>query len=264
MNNNNKYTEIEGKNREYWLSRTEQKDKLLQKNLVILEKELKKVYKESIVDIKKELAYLEATGQLEEWQKIQLEGTIASLEKILDDKATKEEKLLTDHLIDTYKETYENELSNVEMEALFHQVNDATVREILKNNWSGLTYKDRLLFANDKLATKFKEVITRGIIRGDSLQDMARLLADELNKDYNRALTLAHTETCWIQCEATIQSYKDAGLNRYEYLAFLDNRTTKICRKLDGKTFDLEEAQAGVNLPPMHPRCRSSIMPVVE
>ena len=76
-------------NKEYWLNKAEIKDKYLQKNLATLEKKLKKVYKDSLKEIKKELAYLESTGQLEEWQRVQLEGTIASIEKILDNKSNK-------------------------------------------------------------------------------------------------------------------------------------------------------------------------------
>ena len=251
-------------NKEYWLLKAKIKDKYLQKNLATLEKKLKKVYKDSLKEIKKELAYLESTGQLEEWQRAQLEGTIASIEKILDNKSTSEEQLLNDHLEKTIKDVYEKEAYNVGMDALFHQVNDNTVREILKTNWSGLTFSERIWDSRRKLATKVKEIMTKGIIRGDSLQDMARTLADEMNKDYNRALTLMHTETCWVQCEATVQSYKDAGLTSYEYMAFLDSKTTKICRELDGKVFKLEEAQAGVNMPPMHPRCRSTITPYLD
>ena len=56
----------------------------------------------------------------------------------------------------------------------------------------------------------------------------------ELDKDYNRALTLVHTETCYVQNQATINSYKDAELEEYEFLAFLDDRTTEECRKKDG------------------------------
>ena len=131
-------------NKEYWLNKAEIKDKYLQKNLATLEKKLKKVYKDSLKEIKKELAYLESTGQLEEWQRVQLEGTIASIEKILDNKSTSEEQLLNDHLEKTIKDVYEKEAYNVGMDALFHQVNDNTVREILKTNWSGLTFSERI------------------------------------------------------------------------------------------------------------------------
>ena len=38
--------------------------------------------------------------------------------------------------------------------------------------------------------------------------------------------------------------------------AFFD--TSDICRDLDHEVFSIKDAQAGVNYPPMHPRCRST------
>ena len=38
----------------------------------------------------------------------------------------------------------------------------------------------------------------------------------------------------------------------------------QVCRQLDGKTFLVEEAKAGENLPPMHPFCRSITVPVTN
>lgn len=40
-------------------------------------------------------------------------------------------------------------------------------------------------------------------------------------------------------------------------------RSRLVCRELDGKVFKRNSAQAGVNLPPMHPFCRSTTLPVL-
>ena len=45
----------------------------------------------------------------------------------------------------------------------------------------------------------------------------------------------------------------------YVFVATLDNRTSQICQELDGKKFKLSEAEEGVNYPPMHPYCRSTV-----
>lgn len=72
-----------------------------------------------------------------------------------------------------------------------------------------------------------------------------------------------HTETNYIANQAELDGYKECGLERYEFSAHLDNRTSEICAEMDGKVFDLKDAQAGTNLPPMHPFCRSSTVPVL-
>ncbi|MBS4804620.1 MAG: minor capsid protein [Clostridium sp.] len=51
---------------------------------------------------------------------------------------------------------------------------------------------------------------------------------------------------------------KEAGIEKYEFLASLDSKTCSICGKLDGKSFKLEDAVIGVNCLPMHKSCRCS------
>lgn len=250
-------------NKEYWLNRAIEKDKYLEKNLKKIEKELKKNYQEAIKEIKKEIAFLYAENELTEWQKYHSEETIKSLESILDEMYKREEKILTNHLKDTYKKTYKQEL--VELNISFNIVNDNLIREVIKTNWSGLTFSERIWNnGRDKLAVKLKETLNKGLIRGDSLQDMARHLSKEMDKDYNRALNLVHTETCWVQNQATLDSYKEADLNAYEFCAFIDHRTSEVCKSLDGTIIKIKDGVVGVNLPPLHPRCRSCIIPVID
>ena len=89
-------------------------------------------------------------------------------------------------------------------------------------------------------------------------------MADKLNNEYSNALRLVRTETAWVQCEATKQNYLDNDIKYYEFSAFLDKKTSKICKELDGKVIKVEEAIVGKNMPPLHPNCRSCMIPIVE
>lgn len=250
------------KNRDYWIKRAKKKLKVLEKEQEKTDKKLKKNYKEAIKEIKKEIAYLYAQEELTEFQQYRAEGTIRSLESILDDMATKEEELLKETLTEVYKET--QKIEAVGLGVSFQTVNDNVIREVMQTNWSGLLFSERIWNNRKKLASKLKETLNKGLIRGDSLQDMANNLANELNKDYNRAMVLVHTETCWIQSEATKRQYEEEDVEQYEFMAFLDERTTEECRELDGKIFNVKDGKPGVNMPPLHPRCRSCVIPVVE
>lgn len=53
------------------------------------------------------------------------------------------------------------------------------------------------------------------------------------------------------------------SINQYMYCAILDDRTSKMCKELDGNTFLISQARTGVNFPPMHPNCRSFIIPII-
>lgn len=47
---------------------------------------------------------------------------------------------------------------------------------------------------------------------------------------------------------------------RYEWVSTLDNRTSPSCRALDGREFEIGKGP----LPPLHPNCRSSTVPVIN
>ena len=89
-------------------------------------------------------------------------------------------------------------------------------------------------------------------------------MADRLNNEYSNALRLVRTETAWVQNEATKQNYLDNDIKYYEFSAFLDKKTSKICKELDGKVIKVEEAVVGKNMPPLHPNCRSCMIPITE
>ena len=60
-----------------------------------------------------------------------------------------------------------------------------------------------------------------------------------------------------------MESYKECGIDKYQYLATLDLRTSEICRELDGKVFLVKDQQPGKNCPPMHPWCRSTTIAII-
>ena len=50
-----------------------------------------------------------------------------------------------------------------------------------------------------------------------------------------------------------------AGRTQYTYVCENAESSCEVCQNLDGKVFDIYEAETGKNLPPMHPNCRCSI-----
>lgn len=241
------------KNREYWLKRAIKQDKKIQKDLKKLEKQLKKLYVEASKEIKKELAYFYANNSnIAEYEKYQLEATLKALNKALDNLYHNEEEMLNNRLIQSYIDIYEDNIKAFGIETAFNTINEEVVREVIKTNWSGLTFSEIIWDKHlPQMKNDLKQILKAGLIRGDSLQDMARALNDKVNKGYSNALRLVHTETCWIQNKATIDSYKEADVKEYEFMAFLDKRTSPQCRELDGKRFKVEEAMAGINIPPL-------------
>ena len=44
----------------------------------------------------------------------------------------------------------------------------------------------------------------------------------------------------------------------------MDSRTSQICSELHGNIFEIKNIAVGLNYPPMHPRCRSTTIPIID
>ena len=139
------------------------------------------------------------------------------------------------------------------------------VKTIIEYPYAGKMFSDRIWDNKDALVKYIQQDLTVGIIRGDSIQKMARQLKKDLNVLYYQAERLVRTETNYAMNQAHLKGYKDSGVvEKYEFLAAHDKRTSKLCRDLDGQMFELSKAVVGENYPPMHPNCRSTVVPVLE
>lgn len=142
-------------------------------------------------------------------------------------------------------------------------INRPAFEEVIKTPFNGRNYSAQLWGNTDSLAESLKKVFRQGFIRGDSPQEMAREIRKEFNVARSRAETLIRTDATAVVNRATIKRYKREGLKYYRILVVLDDRTTQICRNIaqEDKLYKLEDAQVGVNMPPFHYNCRSTIMP---
>ena len=57
---------------------------------------------------------------------------------------------------------------------------------------------------------------------------------------------------------------KPVGIEQYQILAILDDRTSDICQEMDGTIVPLNEKEVGINYPPFHPNCRTTTIPYFE
>lgn len=183
--------------------------------------------------------------------------------------AQDEDRTATKHLTDALENSYNNTMyefykdKDTAVLDLMNRhkvaISKDSVKEILQIPWSGANYSTRIWKRQFNIANKVKEMVTRNILEGKSINNITREVAKEFGAEYTNALkTLIHTETAFVKSQADKEVYKKLDVEEYEFMATLDRRTSEICRKLDGKHFKVDEAVPGENYPPMHPRCRST------
>lgn len=170
---------------------------------------------------------------------------------------------LGDIIQSAYMQTVFDVTKGADYRAAFDLIPESRVKAILSTNWSGQMFSQRVWDNTNALADGLKHDMLVGIMAGKSEQHMAYDIMSRCGVGAFEARRLVRTETTCVANMAELYGYKELDIDEYEFSACLDSRTSDLCRELDGKVFKRNSAQAGVNLPPMHPFCRSTTLPVL-
>lgn len=98
--------------------------------------------------------------------------------------------------------------------------------------------------------------------RGTGADALANAVMNRFDVSYGQAKTLARTELSRVQVQSQVDKYKAAGVEKVQFTAVMDDRTSEICQEMDGQIFDIDSLAVGENEPPLHPNCRSTVIPL--
>lgn len=158
-----------------------------------------------------------------------------------------------------YKAQFDNN------EEAFAKVDQDKIKSLLEENWSGggnfseLIWKDK-----EKLVKALDDIVIRGLATGENFDKMAEKLAKRMDTSKSNAKRLIMTESARMDNEGLLAYYKETDVKQLIFVATLDMRTSDICRAMDGEIIPIDKAQIGLNVPPLHPYCRSVISPYYE
>lgn len=152
------------------------------------------------------------------------------------------------HYVDIINEGYYRSIFNVQKGTgigfNFSQLDNRTINLILNENWyKSENFSQRIWKNNNKLADYLKSNFLADNIVGKSIQRMASALDDTMNIGKYNAVRLLRTETNHFANEAEMLSYKELDIEKYRFIATLDNVTCKHCAELDNKIFYLKDKQ---------------------
>lgn len=111
----------------------------------------------------------------------------------------------------------------------------------------------------DELAKRMSRTMVEGFEKRETLNKLTRRVEDVTGFGKARAEVIARTETMRAVNGAAVDRFKEAGVDKVEFLAAWDDRTCDECESLHGKIFDLW----GAPDLPIHPQCRCTLAPVV-
>ena len=254
------------KHKIYW----EQRMKDLEKSEDKIVAELKRIYKRAFNDLDALLAdiYVEMAGDggisSDNLYKANRYSALqAKISELAHKLGQTEEKILANWLKELYKEEFK-EFAEFMGDSTFNNVNEDMVEAAVKTNWSGEHFSRRVWDNKSKLVSALDRVIIDGIALGVSRQKMNKMILKQFDVAHYWVDRIVRTESNFIYNRAHFDNYKQAGILKYEFLAEVDSRTSTKCKDHNRKVYYLAEAQVGLNYPPLHPNCRSTVIPVIE
>lgn len=258
--------------REYWAERmTRTQARLTNKNIKDIEKQLKKYYSASM---KRVIEDFEATyDKLLAAQEDGKEPTPADLYKLdkywtMQGKLRDELQKLGDKQAILLSKKFQAQFFDIYYsiaipgKEAFNEISTEGATQLINAIWcvDNKSFSQRVWDNVNNLIETLNEGLVDSVITGRKTTQLKKILQERFNVSYSRADSVVRTEMSHIQNTAAQQRYKDYGLQEFEVWADKDERLCEVCGKLHQKRYKM-----GTPSPvPVHPRCRCSIIPVVE
>lgn len=126
--------------------------------------------------------------------------------------------------------------------------------------------EDDLISINHEMSKQSSRLLAEGLAKGLTAIELANLINDRIEKIGKvRARHLARTEVVRAHHIATIERYRDIGINEVEadveFVTAGDEKVCPECSSLSGKVFKLDDI---LFLIPVHPNCRCSTRPIAN
>ncbi len=169
------------------------------------------------------------------------------------EKASEEE---ISQIKETFKEVFKQSAQSLQIKESFFLIPKEAVEFLTAYS---MVFSDNL---SKDLISKIKKQISLGMLQGESVYKIARRIAktplpsNEVFRDvYDRALTIARTETARAYTYGSLHYYKKMGITRVKWLC---GKTP--CPKCQARCGIIYEADVGGDIP-LHPNCTCAISP---
>lgn len=139
-------------------------------------------------------------------------------------------------------------------------LNRQAIDVLIKNPWQDSNFSDRIWKNKSQLINALKSDLTNGIVQGKSIYQVANTIDERLDVGRGQTQRLVRTEYMHAMNQGQIETYKENGYEKLEWVATMDDKTSDICRKRNGKTYSVD------SLPdiPAHPNCRCTLVPIID
>lgn len=222
-------------------------------------KQYENINSEKYKKIKLELETLATRSRIS-----RLESLVIQTNQVINKQKFEEEKEVTNYVKNVYETTFKSFQEDIGLKGINTILPLNQIERAIQYPWNGENFSERIWSNRDKLSRTLKTEITQSLIQGVNPQKLNKRIREQMGSGYKETQRLVRTELNYALNEATKIAYEEDEIEEYEFLAEIDNRTSAICKELNGQIFKVKDAVVGVNYPAMHPNCRSTTMPVIK
>ncbi|MEW8955773.1 minor capsid protein [Clostridium sp.] len=253
------------KDSNYWEKRVANKTWNIYNSLEERNKALKEIYQEAYLDIEEDLYKVAkkmetGTPTLSDMHKYNRLGKLNdNINEIIKQLSNEIEKRTTNQITKAFIENYSNTMKELgELE--YTLPNKKLIESLLKFPWSGDNFSSRLWENTRVLERNLNEILTRGLVQGKAIFEMATQLEERMMKGFDEAHRLVRTETMHYLNESSLRAYMDSGVEKIQLWAALDERTCHVCGVKHGNKYRLKDAP----IVPLHANCRCTYIPLID
>lgn len=168
-----------------------------------------------------------------------------------------EQQITEIRYVDTIKEGYYHTIFDIQkgigLGFSFSQIDNRTINLLLNEKWTNnANFSQRIWQNSEKLGEYLRTQLTADTMSGKSIQKISRELSDYMQVGLYNATRLVRTEVNHFANEAEMLSYEELDIEKYRFIATLDNVTCDHCAELDNKVFNVKDRMPGKNYPPIH------------
>ena len=167
-----------------------------------------------------------------------LEGLEMSIRIKVAELGAIEDSMMKEYLSSSYEFGYMSTMKNLEHTSSFFSINNSLLKQALDNKWfNEKNYSDRIWDNKDTLRNWITNDLKNGLVSGVNYDDL-------------------------VKNQANADAFMREGIKKYRFSAIMDNRTSTICQTLNEEVFEFKDYSPGLNAPPMHSFCRSTVVPI--
>ncbi|MDN3956193.1 minor capsid protein [Sporolactobacillus laevolacticus] len=231
-----------------------------------------KAYSQALDDVRTEMAKIYAQHMVDGKLQVNLQQRYTILQR-LEKKLTQMYQKLGEVdfdttskiLYDIYSESYYRTAYAIDrgmtVEIAFNILPPEMINAAVNTPIDGTMFSDRIWHNKEVLVNRLRNLLEKAIIQGTDPQKLAKLLKDEFGVSANESKRLINTELARVVSQANDSIYKQSKVvTQVMWDSTLDNKTSQICRHLDGQKWNVN---ANHPTPPAHPHCRSCLIPIV-